>query len=328
MLTKIQVDPDEWSKNLFDSAKENPGKPSYLAIQAFPYLIFGGKNTPTFMIGFPVRTENTVLFIDPTNPNNATVNSINTASGALAIANSTKLGGFRWGISARPNYRLQYETQTYDYTGDLSTKAYENTVANNGIKTTAVGLDAGFMMTLSDFWFPTFGAAVRNIPTGCVDNYIDPITYKAEVMCGAVRKGGTDLSPNESRVDPTEVRAGVAVTPRGRIGRTILNLRLSADVFPIPIQSGLKNYGVPSVDPANLIHAGGELFFGSALAKNKFALRGGYMNQAATWGGSLDLYLFMLGYSSYVTISHILDNTGLITQYTERRHILYLGWQL
>ena len=328
MLTQMQYDPNQWSKDLLDSAFKNPGQPSYLSIQAFPYVLLGGKNTPAFLIGFPVRSENSAIFIDPASPNNATVNSINTASGALAIAYATKLGGFRWGISARPNYRVQYETQTYDYTGDLSTKTYANTVGNNGIKTTAIGLDAGFMMTLSDYWFPTIGASVRNIPTGCIDNYIDPITYKVEKMCGSIRKGGTELSPNESQIDPTEIRAGVAVTPRGRIGRTVINLRLSADVYPIPIKNGERYYGIPSVETANLIHAGGELFFGSALSKTKFAVRGGYMNQEASWGASMDLYLFELGYSSYVATSAVQDLTATIIKYSERRQLLYLGWQL
>ncbi|MES2614774.1 MAG: hypothetical protein V4591_05110 [Bdellovibrionota bacterium] len=328
MLNKIQYNPQDWTENLLDSAKANPGKPSYLSMQAFPYLVFGGKNSLTFLIGVPVRSENSAVFLDAASPNNATVNSINTASVAFAIADSTALGGFRWGISVRPNHRTQYENNALDYNGTLSTKSYADTIGDDGTKTTAVALDAGFMATLSDYWFPTIGASVRNIPTGCVDNYIDPITFKLETMCGTVRHGGTDLSPNESRVDPTEVRAGVSVTPRGHIGRNIVNLRLSADVFPIPISSKNKNYGIPSVEPADLVHIGGELFFGSALAKSNFSLRGGYMNQEPTWGGTINLSLLMIGYSSYVATSAVQNSLDVIQKNTERRHMVYLGWQL
>ena len=328
MLEQMESNPNQWTKNLLDAAYKNPKKPSYLAAQAYPYIVFGAKNSASFLVGFPARSENTAIFLDSSNTNNATINSINTASGVVAISDSTKLGGFRWGISARPNYRLQYKTDAYDYTGDTSSSAFAKAARNDGVRTTAVALDAGIMMTLSDYWFPTIGASVRNIPTGCIENYINPITYKLEKMCGTVRKGGTESSPNESRIDPTEIRAGVSITPRGHFMKTVINLRLTADVYPIPVKSNDKYYGISGVDSANLFHAGGELFFGSALSRNRFALRGGYMNQNASWGASIDMYFVQVGYSSYVATSAVQDTAGTITKDSERRQLIYLGWQL
>ena len=326
MLSQTPNNPSNWPQKMLDGAKQNLNQPSYFNIQAFPYVVFGGKNTPAILIGIPVRSENSAIFVDTSNPQNASINSINTVSAAIGIANASLSGGFRWGLSVRPNYRIQYKTETYNDIGNLSASDYVKNINNLGVKSSAIALDAGVMFTLSDYWFPTFALSVLNIPTGCNNNYVDPITYKVEKMCGTPRAGASNSTWNESQIDPTEVRAGVAVTPRGRIGKMMIDLRLSADIYPIPISTNGSYYGISSLDSANLVHAGAELFFGNALNKSSFALRGGYMNQAETWGGSVNIYFFDLGYSSYVVNSAVQDATNTITKYTERRQSLYLDW--
>ena len=327
MGTKLELDPDSWFKNLLESAHLNPGKPSYIAAQAFPFLVLGGKNAPTFLIGFPLRSENSAVFLDTSHTNNATVKSITTASGAISLADSTQLGVFRWGVSVRPNYRVEYSSTTFDYTQNLKTQKFIETVGQYGERTTAVAMDAGFMLTLADYWFPSLGISVRNIPSGCAINYVDPITFKKETMCGTIRAGGKETSSNESRVDPTEVRIGVALTPRFKIAKSMLNIKLTADAYPLPITIADRNYGIPSIDLADLIHVGGELFFGNPLLRSPFVVRGGYMNQQYTWGGSIDFLLFSIGYSSYVAKNYLQDSVGKISTNSERRHSIYLGFQ-
>ena len=327
MLNYAQYQPNEWIQNMLDAAKDNTYKPAFISLEAFPNFVFGGKKTPTFLIGIPVRSENSIVFEDSSNVNNATLKSINTAGVAVALANSSAVGRFRWGISAIPNYRKVYYTTKYDYKKPLTSEDFVNLVIDDGIKTSAVNINVGFTTTVADFWFPTFGVSVNNFPTGCVENYIDPITFEKITMCGAVRTGGEDSSPNESRVDPTEVRVGVSLTPRGRIGKTVFNLRLSADAYPLPIQIGERHYGNTNVDQSNMVHVGAKLFFGNVFARSTIAFRGGYMNNQPTWGASLTLLLFDFSYSSYVQISHVQDNLKIIHTTPERRHMLNMTWQ-
>lgn len=327
MLSNMHADPTVWGSDLIQSAKNNPGSQSYLLLQSFNEIIFGGKNSATYLIGIPIRSENKMAFIDPNNPTKAYAVSTTTVSGAFAVSGASSRGLFHYGLSVRPNYRVDYQNQTLDTTNISNTTHFINEVNENGEKTTSVGIDAGFSATAADYWFPTFGFAIRNIPTGCVNNYINPINQNTETMCGAIRDGASNNAPNTSRVDPTEVRAGFSLTPRGKVGKSKVNLRLSIDVYPIPIQIDGNHYGVDGINVNRLIHAGTELFFGNVLIQQGFALRAGYMEGGATWGAALNLAFLSLEYSSYLmndTIPQI--NNGTPTQIVERRHLLGLSY--
>jgi hypothetical protein len=327
MLSNMHADPNTWGSDLVQSAKANPGSQSYLLLQSFNEIIFGGKNSTTYLVGIPIRSENKMAFIDPSNPTKAYTVSTTTVSGAFALSGSSTRGLFHYGIDVRPNYRVDYQNNAFDTTNITNTSDFINAANNNGEKTTSVGIDAGFTATAADYWFPTFGFAVRNLPTGCVNNYVNPINQNVETMCGAIRDGGSSSAPNTSKVDPTEIRAGFSLTPRGRAGKTKVNLRLSVDAYPIPIQIGGNNYGVDGVDINRLIHAGAELFFGNVLIQQGFALRGGYMEGGATWGASLSLAFLSIEYSSYMindTIPQV--NNGTPTNIVERRHLLGVSY--
>ncbi|WP_148696797.1 hypothetical protein [Silvanigrella aquatica] len=328
MLSNMHSDPTGWGTDFINSAKNNPGKQSYFLFQSFEEIILGAKNSATYLIGFPIRSENKMAFVDTSNPTKAYTVSTTTVSGAFAVAGATQRGLFRYGLSVRPNYRLDYQNNTLDTTNIFSTNDLANVVTNNGQQTTGVGLDAGFTITAADFWFPTFGMALRNIPTGCVNNYINPINQNVETMCGSVRTGGSSNSTtNASNVDPTEVRVGFSLTPRGKISGSKVNLRLSVDVYPLPIQIDGNNYGVDGIDTNRLIHAGAELFFGNVLIQQGFALRAGYMEGGATFGTSLSLALFSIEYSTYLMNDTLPQpNNTTTTKIVERRHLLAISY--
>jgi hypothetical protein len=332
MLSSMHANPTEWGSDLIQSAKINPNSQSYLLFQSFNEIIFGGKNSATYLIGIPIRSENKMAFIDPSNPNNAYTVSTTTISGAFAVSGSSSRGLFHYGIDFRPNYRVDYQNNALDTTNIKGTNDLLNIANSNGFDTTSVGIDAGFTATAADYWFPTIGFAIRNLPTGCVNNYVNPINQKVETMCGAIRDGASTNSsatsiPNTSKVDPTEIRAGFSLTPRGKVGKSKVNLRLSIDAYPIPIQIEGNNYGVDSIDVNRLIHAGAEVFFGNVLIQQGFALRAGYMEGGATWGTSINLAFLSIEYSSYLTNDTIPQiNNGTPTNIVERRHLLGISY--
>ena len=327
MLSNMGSDPTNWGSDLIRSAKSNPGNQSYLLLQSFNEMIMGAKNSATILIGAPIRSENKLAFINKSSPNQAYFSSVTTVSGAVAVSGASQRGFFRYGIAFRPNYRVDYQNQNVDTTKYTSTNDLVNLANSDGVKTTSVGIDAGFTATAADYWFPTFGFAIRNIPTGCVNNYTNPINQNTETMCGATRDGGSSSSQNASKIDPTEIRAGFSLTPRGKLGKSKVNLRLSMDVYPIPIQIDNSNYGVGGIDTSKLIHAGAELFFGNVLIQQGFGIRGGYMEGGPTWGTSFNLSFLSIEYSSYLVNDTLpQSNSTTVTKFVERRHLLGLSY--
>jgi len=325
MLAQMGANPDEWTKNLFDSAKQNPGKQSYLELQTMPAMTFRTGSLHTLMIGLPIRAESRVAYLEGADSSTAYVKTQQTASLAITNAFQTDKGLFRGGFTVRPNYRQSYETFSYPgedtSTGDFTRKLYQN-----GITSQAVALDAGMMLTLPDEWFPTLAVSVRNIPTGCFYDYENPITHQKEKMCGTVRSGGSSGDPNEARLDPTEVRAGVSLTPRFRLGRRILNLRVAGDIYPIPLQVGGIRYGIDHIDTEDLYHVGVELFFGGALIQRGLSLRGGWQGGQLSWGSNLALGALNLSYTAYGAKDSLPQPDGTHRDFTERRHMLGISF--
>jgi hypothetical protein len=326
MLSNMSSDPTNWGSDMIRSAKNNPGNQSYLLLQSFNEIIMGAKRSLTILVGTPIRSENKMAFMNTTSPNQAYFVSTTTVTGAIGISGSTERGFFRYGISLRPNYRVDYQNQNVDTTNYTTTNDLVNLANNSGDKTTSFAVDAGFTATAADYWFPTFGFAIRNIPTGCVDNYTNPINQTKETMCGATRDGASTSSANSSKIDPTELRAGVSLTPRGKIGKSKVNLRLSIDAYPIPIQIDGSNYGIDGIDTNKIIHAGAELFFGNVLIQQGFGIRGGYMEGGPTWGTSFNLAFLSIEYSSYLVSDTLPLPNGTVNKFVERRHLLGISY--
>lgn len=326
MLENIGSDPTNWGYELYRSAKDNPNKQSYLLLQSFNQITLGDKKSLTFLFGIPIRHESKMTFIDTANPTTAYYVSTSTITGALGISGATKTGLFRYGISLRPNYRVDYQTQNLDTTRHQTTNDLINLANDSGFQTTALAADAGLSVTAADFWFPTFAIAIRNIPTGCISDYTHPMTQKVLTMCGTLREGGNSSAPNTSKIDPTELRAGVSITPRGKVGKAKINLRLSVDAYPIPLEIDQNNYGVNGLELSQILHAGAELFFGNVLMQQGFALRAGYMEDGATWGVSLDILFLSVEYSSYVVTETLPTISGSYDKFVERRHLLGISY--
>ena len=169
---------------------------------------------------------------------------------------------------------------------------------NDSNKSTATGIDFGMMATLADFWFPTIGVSVLNLPVGCRDDYLNPFTEKRETVCGTVYQGDFGNEDALSTVDPTDIRVGFSIITR--MTRKI-NLRFALDAHNLAFQSGTSNYGLGGIEVSKMLHAGVELFVGNPLLIPPISFRSGYSQGFATFGVSLNLKLFSIDVASYGT---------------------------
>ncbi|NBW81214.1 hypothetical protein EBR21_05620 [bacterium] len=211
---------------------------------------------------------------------------------------SSRSGAAALGLSIRPNIRWS-SSASYQLADIVSSKGLFGALKAEQHKTSSTAVDAGFIATAGDFWLPSFGLAVLNIPTGCVDSFVNPATGKSQSICGAKRTGDVRDDMSGTQIDPTEVRIGVSIVPRIRLGSQRINLKISGDVYPLPITYGGKNYGYRDVNINQLTHAGVELFLGNANNAHTLSLRAGLNDTRTSWGFSLPLPNFSLEFTSY-----------------------------
>jgi hypothetical protein len=144
-------------------------------------------------------------------------------------------------------------------------------------------------------------------------------------MCGTPRQEIFKTSQNrfnESILDPTELKLSFSITPRGKIGKTKVNMRLAAEATPLPLEINGQNYGIDETPLETLIHAGAELYFGDFFLQKSLKLRTGIMNGKPTWGLTLPLGIFEIEYASYFERDSLPQNDHMI--FSERRHLLGL----
>lgn len=301
---------------MISAASKDPSQPVYFEAQAFPAAIIGNRRTATYLIGFPTRSVTKISIPDSNKLTTAAVSSVSTASGILGMAGSSTRGGLNYGLSVRPNYRYTYIAQEYDITSPSFDKLKSDTLSKAN-KTSAVALDAGVMFTAADYWLPTLGLGVRNIPTGCYKNYVNPVTGDKQIVCGTLRSGAASSINNEDKIDPTEVRAGFSITPRFRMGRTLVNFRISVDAYPLPIKSGSTHYGPADLYLNKMLHSGAEISFGNAFIDDGLSFRGGMSQGMPTYGASIEFIGIAIDYASYF------EDIGLRKQQrADRRHLL------
>jgi hypothetical protein len=269
-------------------------KPFYVRAGAFPVIMFeAGKNLPA---GFGLF-QNSVskIYIDKDIPADARMVSITDVGAAIGIGMTNFSNRLNLGLTLRPTYRYAFENSVPVV--DLkSSTAIAKKLRQDSNAGTGIGVDIGAMVTLADFWFPTVGIAVRNLPTGCQDDYLNPLMEERQKICGTKFSGGDGNPDALSRIDPMDVRAGVSISPR--IGKDF-GIRFAADIHNAYLKSTTAYYGLPGADASKLLHGGVELFSGNPLEQSRVSARVGANQGFVTYGASLNLPWFHLDFASY-----------------------------
>lgn len=290
-------------------------KPFYMRAAAFPVAIFeAGKNQPMGFGAFGNSVSK--IYIDKDTPTDARIVSYTDIGAALGIAYTNFSNRLNLGLTFRPTYRYAYEDTipSEDLTSNTALTKRMKRDSNRG---TGIGVDAGVMFTLADFWFPTIGLVARNLPTGCKADYLNPYTEERQHICGTKFSGSSGNPDALTALDPTDVRAGVSITPRFANN---YSMRFSADVHNLYLKSSTAYYGYPGVDAAKLLHAGLEFFVGNPLDQSPFSIRVGANQGFVTYGGSINLPWFHIDFASYGV-----DISDQVKRVEDRRYLLALG---
>lgn len=287
----------------------------------YPSIVFGGKSEATWLIGISGDLRTTVTHSSQQADQAFDIKQDNTLGGVLGVAGSSRGGTFSYGLSMRPNAR--YFESKRD-AGLQTVSSSTGTSATSFPRTIGVGLDAGILFTAADFWLPTIGFAVRNLPTGCAPSIVNPYTGKEQTICGSLRRGSSALTEPRTQIDPMDIRLGVSMTPRFRLGPERLNLRLSAEASSLAIPEGQTNYGTPDVPLNRMLKVGSELFFGHPLLSSGLAFRGGVFLGEPTWGMTINLWFLNLEYASFVHQAQFRDKSLS----TLRQHLVSISTSL
>lgn len=269
-------------------------KPFWARAGIFPVTLFDvSRNSP---MAFGLYSDTTIEALIPKDtPEEAQVTAISDVGAVLTFGWADDQNRFNAGFNVRPVLRYALEDR-FPSEDLLHKTAMQKHLQDDSNKGQGLGLDFGLLYTMADFWYPTVGFAIRNLPTGCKADYLNPYTEKRENVCGTVYKGAIGNPDALSTVDPTDVRGGLSITPR--IGRK-LNLRFAADVHHLPLGTAQQSYGLLGIEASKLIHAGVELFPGNPLTAPPVAVRAGYSQGFITAGFSLELGVFDIEFATY-----------------------------
>jgi hypothetical protein len=209
---------------------------------------------------------------------------------------STKSKRMSLGLQIRPILRHSYDgtNQLADY-GNTETITTE--ITDNANEDSAIAYDMGFMWTLADFWYPTIGIAVFNIPTGCKSDYLNPYDQTPSNICGTNFESATTVDKNSlANLDPTDIRVGMSISPR--LARKMA-LRLSFDYHYLSYETEDANYGLPNIPSIHKTHVGMEFYLGNPLELPPFRAKIGLNQGQLTIGGNLDLKYMQIDLASY-----------------------------
>ncbi len=285
---------DQSVEGVIASIDELGDKPFWARAAAFPVGIFNVSRTTPMALG--AFSNTTVKAVIPhEDPTQARVEAISDVGGVVSFAFTNDSNRFAVGVSARPTKRFAYE-DNIPSDALLDKAGMQARLAADSNSSQGVGVDFGTLFTIADFWYPTFGFSVLNLPTGCRKDYLNPFTEKRETVCGNVYSGDFANEDALSTVDPTDVRAGISITPR--LSRK-LSARLALDVHQIPISTGDMNYGLKGIDAAKLLHAGIEIFAGNPLLISDYSVRAGYSQGFMTFGASVNFGYFEIQFATY-----------------------------
>jgi hypothetical protein len=285
---------DKSVESILAAADDLGDKPFWARASMFPVTIFDvSRDTP---MAFGLYSNTTLKAVIPKDtPEEARIEAVSDLGSVVTFGHTSDANRFNVGLQARPTMRYAYEDRV-ESSVLLDKDALKAKAADGANSSQGLGVDFGAMYTVADFWFPTVGVSVLNLPTGCRKDYLNPFTRKRENICGTVYNGDFANEDALSTVDPTDVRVGVSITPR--LGRK-LNLRFAVDAHHIPLGDASQSYGLGGIEASKLIHAGVELFVGNPLLISPFSLRAGYSQGFATMGASLNLGLLQLEFATY-----------------------------
>lgn len=309
------LQPSVWLKEM---ATSSTNQRAYMEVQVLPWLVTGEKQGPTYFLGFPIRST---FLASPSTDDGVTrtIATQTTATAALSAVISSRTGALSMGLTVRPNMRWN-SSNTLSLSDISNSKGLISDFKQGAYKTTSTAMDFGINLMARDFWLPTFGLSVLNLPTGCVDNYLNPATGKTQSVCGAKRSGEVQESIDATRIDPTEIRAGLSIIPRVKFGRNRINVKISGDVYPLPIQSGSKKYGLHDVNINQITHAGVEIYTGNAMSSRNFSIRAGLNDTRTSMGISIPMPHFTFEATTYEAA---LFTQGKATK--ERRYLIGLS---
>lgn len=285
------------AQTVIDQGSGIADKPIWFRAAAAPAILFGlgGRNGIPMAIAGYTHTAASIV-VDPNSTGTARVNSVSDAGGLLNVGWSTESNRFNFGMQFRGVYRYAYEDAIP--TSELtSTPTMKERFAADANTSTGFGVDAGLLMTLADFWFPTLGVAAFNLPVGCREDYLNPFSMLRENVCGTVYSGSISNPDAMSIVDPTDFRVGVSITPR--LGRSA-NMRFAIDAHHLALASGSNNYGLVGVEPIKLVHAGAEFFWGNPLLPDSpFSVRAGMAQGFVTAGATVKLLKMSFEFATF-----------------------------
>ena len=274
------------------SLKES--KPFWAMGGAFPMMMLDMGNMPTVLGAFSHFTTKAV--IDKENPTQADTQVIWDTGAVLGIAKTSRTNRVNVGIQARAITRGAYEEYVPVVTLADREEMNRRFKANSN-KSAAVAVDTGVMWTFADFWFPTIGVSVLNLPSsGCKKDYLNPFSKRRETVCGTVYHGQINNQDAISTVDPTDIRFGASITPRlsHKIG-----MRIALDMHHFHVLSGQNNYGYSSIPVLKTIHAGVEIFEGNPLLPSPFSLTAGFSQGFPTCGASMNLGFLTVDFAAF-----------------------------
>lgn len=297
------------------SSDINSSKPFYARAAAFPAIMFeADKNQPA---GFGIFSNSIMrIYVDKDTPTDARISAITDVGANFGYAFTNPANRLTMGVTFRPTYRYAYE----DTVGSSELKSRTsllNRIKKDSNRGLGLGADFGLMYTLADFWFPTIGIAIRNLPTGCVDDYLNPFTEIRQKICGTVYTGSKGNPEALSVIDPTDTRFGVSISPR--IAKDY-GIRFSADLQNLYFGTGSAYYGLPGIDIAKMLHGGVEIFSGNPLERAPFAVQIGANQGFVTWGFLMNTSIATLEFASYAV-----DVSSTLRRVEDRRYIASLS---
>lgn len=268
-------------ETLSSKATELADKPAWGAFSVFPLMMLDLGGMPSLIGGYAQTTLKAV--IDSDNVTQARAEAVSDIGGVWGLAFTNRTNRVNFGINLRYVARYAYE-ETILVTELQDLDVLKSKLEDNSNQASAFAADMGFMWTLSDFWYPTIGIAIFNLPTSCKSDYLNPFSKTREKVCGTVFTGDIVNPDAISTVDPTDIRLGFSMTPR--FGRKIA-ARISAGLHHLAATSGDTNYGLSEIPFQKLVHAGVEVITGNPLLPSPFSLSMGYNQGYYSMGASV-----------------------------------------